>query len=156
MANRNDEFNKAAFQHRAEEEGQWSEAVFETHPALEHYMYGNSSTVGTHRWPSEYLKQVTDKEHPTYDEHRQVIENVLNDAGLKGPTITVRRTGAPKAGITNVSLIPGWKSWKAFQQNPPEKTYEWEVPREDVVALGHPSEGEVFVRHPADRPIREV
>jgi hypothetical protein len=62
----------------------------------------------------------------------------------------------PKKGVTNVSLLPNWKSWKAFQASPPEKTYEWEVPRSDIVAIGSTNEGEVFVRHPKGRQIREV
>jgi hypothetical protein len=154
-------FDKARFAERSEEDYDYHAGMMNTEPSLSHFVYGNPTTSGDHRWPKEYIADVMNSggdgkgEGGYGQEHYDMVQNILKDSGV-GDTVTVRRTGAPKHGITNVSLIPGWKSWKAFQKNPPEKTYEWEVPRSDIIAIGSPKEGEVFVKHPKGREIREV
>ena len=155
MAGRKSEFDAAAFKHLSEENYDYHAGMMDSEPALEHFVYGNSTTVGSHRYPIEYIKDVMEKDSPPAEEHHEMVQHILQHSGL-GETVTVRRTGMPKKGVTNVSLHPNWKSWKAFQSNPPEMTYEWEVPRSDIVAIGSPDEAEVFVKHPKNRQIREV
>jgi hypothetical protein len=160
-------FDAARFAHQAEEDYDYHAGMMDYEPSLSHFVYGNSTTIGSHRWPKEYIHEVmnsggdgkSDDGGPG-EEHYNMVQHILKHSGV-GETVTVRRTGMPKKGVTNVSLLPGWKSWRANQRpwapnEPVEKTYEWEVPRSDIVAIGHPKEGEVFVKHPKGRAIREV
>lgn len=125
----------------------------------EHSRYAWSHTYLTmdakHPWPKAYLKEVSDPDIPWADEHRQALHLALQQSGaVKDGMVTVRRTGKPRPGtINNVSLIRNWSGAGSMRRR---ATYEWEVPLHDVVGAGNINEGELFVHHPADRPIRPV
>lgn len=149
------QFDSEKFVKNVEENYDYHAGMMNNEPSLHHFVYGNPTTIGGHRWPTEYIKEVKEAAAAGDMEHHNTVQHILKDSGVQD-TVTVRRTGAPKGDVTNVSLHPDWRSWKAFQQTPPEKTYEWEVPRNDIIAFGSPHEGEVFVKHSKSRQMREV
>jgi hypothetical protein len=149
------QFNPEEFAKRTEEDYDYHAGMMDNEQSLSHFVYGNPTTIGSHRWPHEYLQEVQEALKNGHTDHHEMVQHILENSGV-GDNVTVRRTGAPQRGVTNVSLLPGWKSWKAFQSNPPEKTYEWSVPRNDIIAIGSPNEGEVFVKHPRGRQFKEA
>jgi hypothetical protein len=155
MTRNNSDFNLHSFIKNAEADYPYYAGQMNSEPSLEHFIHGNPTTMGGHRYPKEYIKDVMNMNDATAEDHYNTVQHVLRSSGISD-TVTVRRTGEPKKGVTNVSLIPGWKSWKAFQETPPAKTYEWQVSKSDIVAIGNPHEGEVFVKHPKDRQVKEV
>jgi hypothetical protein len=116
-----------------------------------------------YKWPKEYIGQVMKR--GTGHAARMELQNHLEKNGLvdrsnpDNPTVTLRRVGMPRTGVTNASYIPDWGSkddltstgyGKGTTASDGLGLYEWQAPLEHVLGSGMTAEGEVFaVHHPS-------
>ena len=86
-------------------------------------------------WPNAYLAEVSQDQ-----DYQEMLHSNLRRMGF-GEEVTLRRRGKPSGPVTNASIF---SDWQGAGYN--GEMHEWTVPISSIIGVGHPDEGEVFVR----------
>ena len=86
-------------------------------------------------WPNAYLDEVSQDQG-----YQEMLHSNLRRMGF-GEEVTLRRRGKPSGPVTNASIF---SDWQGAGYN--GEMHEWTVPISSIIGVGHPDEGEVFVR----------
>ena len=100
------------------------------------------------KYPKKWLDEVAGPDFQ-FDEHYQVLQERLKDAGVP-EVVTITRQGTPvaKGNVRNGSAIDGWVGGgdNKYGYGVDKKIFVSDVPRENIVGFGQMEEGEIFYR----------